>query len=39
MIAAKGTNFAMKAVLKDKIGLQELVKKTIIDTMPAFDDD
>ena len=39
MIAAKGTNFAMKAVLKDKIGLQELVKKTIIETMPAFDDD
>ena len=39
MLAAKGNNFAMKAVLKDKIGLQELVKKTVEETMPAFEAD
>ena len=39
MLAAKGNNFAMKAVLKDKIGLQQLVKKTVEDTMPAFEKD
>ena len=29
----------MKAVLKDKIGLFELVKKTVENTMPAFEKD
>lgn len=39
MLAAKGNNFAMKAVLKDKIGLFDLVKKTVENTMPAFEKD
>lgn len=39
MLATKGNNFAMKAVLKDKFGLYELVKKTVEQTMPAFEKD
>lgn len=39
MLATKGNNFAMKAVLKDKIGLYDLVKKTVENTMPAFEND
>lgn len=39
MLATKGNNFAMKAVLKDKLALEELVKKTVLATMPAFEKD